>query len=104
VDVSASESARSIYEVRVVDPPQDELRRGALLGVIEGLLGHGSVSPNTRTPVQIVDRRDDRVVAEMSGYQVAFLVQRLNADLDRLTPADFEREWTIDGVPPSHTP
>jgi hypothetical protein len=101
-------SARSIYELHVIDPTTAERYRGHILTVIAELLAGltaGSVGGGSmmKLTLEVVDIRNGSTVVTMRENTEAAdgLAELIETDLDRLDAAAFAKEWGIKGEPPS---
>jgi hypothetical protein len=97
-------SARSIYDLHVIDPTTAERYQGHILTVIvellagltAGTVGGGSMMKLT---LEVVDIRNGSTVLTMrEDTETAHgLAELIETDLDRLDAAAFAREWGIEG-------
>ena len=104
-----TESARSLYELRIVDASSVDHETALAKTLLVNLLDVGSGGFATSFPahveVLIIDRRTgETVFARHTDPEVARLLAiDIGENLDRLDAVDFAREWGI-GVVPSKEP
>jgi hypothetical protein len=73
---------------------------GQLLGTFsDGVVGFGGAVPTLK--LEVADRRTgDAVLARHEKYSIGSrLAEEINADLDRLDPTAFAKEWGIERSP-----
>jgi hypothetical protein len=100
-------SARSVYQLHVIDPASERHTGLVLTFLAEAVLSSGSSVPtfnaNSWVRLEIVDLRTGGAVSRMRETieSVHALATRIEADLDRLDARAFANEWGIDATPTS---
>jgi hypothetical protein len=87
--------ARSVFQLRVIDPTTPQRIEGEVLGFLVSLAVNSPTESLTKVTLEIVDLRTGVVVSTMrEHYQTARdFGAAIEVDLDRLDPSAFAKEW-----------
>jgi hypothetical protein len=98
-----STSARSVYELHLIDPTTAERHHARAVEVIAevlagfsfGVVGGGS---SVKLTLDVVDRRTGATVLTMREFHESArrLAEMVDADLDRLDAEQFAAEWGVE--------
>ena len=106
------DKASSLYELRIADPSETEQSKALLKTVALNLLsmsaGHMEAPVPARIDVQIVDRRNGRVLfnRRTDPADAHRLAEQITDHLDRLDVSAFRTEWglAVDAARPTPSP
>lgn len=93
-------AARSVYDVRVLDPAPGEASRSWLLGAI--VAAFGDVTSRSRVRVEIIATDTGELLADwtISPVEGLFLKAKIESDLNEMNADAFASEWGL-STPPS---